>query len=82
MPIIAAFRPAAAPATCCKHASAPPWSKAHTDRHLSALATQVCEKCGLRLTRAQSEAIHLLAPTSVETGSLPRLGYPRLTSRC
>ena len=95
MPIIAAFRPAAAPrdtrstrrvvgpsgpsrrqatawaTTCCKHANAhagpcgasdlsvrppygrcarslpPPWSKAHIDRHLSALATKVCEKCGL-----------------------------------
>jgi len=67
--------------TCCKHASAPSGSKHHADRRLRALATEVREKYGLGLTRSQSEAIHLLAPTSVEIGSLPRLGYPRLSSR-
>ena len=47
MPVIVAFLPSTPPATCLEHVSAASWSKAHTDRHLRALATKVCEKCGL-----------------------------------
>ena len=47
VPAIAGLLPAAALTTCLRHASAAPWSKTHTDRHLHALATKVCEKCRL-----------------------------------
>jgi len=35
----------------------------------------------LGLTRSRSEAIHLFASTSVETGPLPRFGYRHLRGR-
>ena len=41
------FLAAAQPATCLKHDSAPPRPKHRADRRLRALATEVCEKCGL-----------------------------------
>ncbi len=47
MPVIVALLPSKAPFTCLEDASGGFWFKAHTDRHLRALATKVFEKCGL-----------------------------------
>ena len=46
-----AFLAAAPPATCFEHASAQPGSKHHADRRLRALATEVCEICGLAMVQ-------------------------------
>ena len=61
MPVIAALLPVTSLATCLEHVSATCWSKAHTDRHLPGLATEVREIYGL--ARHQIQGMRIAATT-------------------